>query len=50
MITAISRTASQHRPFLEYDRDPYMVLADGELFWIQDAYDQQQLPIFKAVE
>lgn len=25
-------------PFLEYDRDPYMVLADGRLFWIQDAY------------
>ncbi len=25
-------------PFLEYDRDPYLVLADGDLFWIQDAY------------
>ncbi|MBI5869364.1 MAG: UPF0182 family protein [Actinobacteria bacterium] len=25
-------------PFLEYDRDPYMVLVDGRLFWIQDAF------------
>lgn len=25
-------------PFLMYDRDPYLVLDDGRLFWIQDAY------------
>ncbi len=25
-------------PFLELDRDPYMVVHDGRLFWIQDAY------------
>ncbi|SDC37981.1 MULTISPECIES: UPF0182 family membrane protein [unclassified Candidatus Frackibacter] len=26
-------------PFLEYDRDPYLVLNDdGKLYWIQDAY------------
>ena len=25
-------------PFLQYDRDPYVVLVDGRLFWIQDAY------------
>ncbi|MFC1568516.1 UPF0182 family protein, partial [Candidatus Margulisiibacteriota bacterium] len=25
-------------PFLRYDRDPYMVISDGRLFWIQDAY------------
>lgn len=25
-------------PFLTYDRDPYLVLAGGRLFWIQDAY------------
>lgn len=25
-------------PFLVYDRDPYMVLDQGRLFWIQDAY------------
>ncbi len=25
-------------PFLLYDRDPYLVVADGRLVWIQDAY------------
>jgi uncharacterized membrane protein (UPF0182 family) len=25
-------------PFLEFDADPYLVLADGRLFWIYDAY------------
>jgi uncharacterized membrane protein (UPF0182 family) len=25
-------------PFLTYDSDPYAVVADGRLFWIQDAY------------
>lgn len=25
-------------PFLQYDGDPYLVLADGKLYWIQDAY------------
>ena len=25
-------------PFLAYDRDPYLVVADGRLFWMLDAY------------
>jgi hypothetical protein len=25
-------------PFLVYDADPYLVIAEGRLFWIQDAY------------
>ena len=25
-------------PFLEFDNDPYLVLADGRLFWFMDAY------------
>ncbi|WP_069130434.1 UPF0182 family membrane protein [Rhodohalobacter halophilus] len=25
-------------PFLQLDRDPYLVLNDGKLYWIQDAY------------
>jgi uncharacterized membrane protein (UPF0182 family) len=46
-ITAESRILFQRRitervhlvaPFLMLDRDPYLVLADGRLFWIQDAY------------
>ena len=46
-ITAESRILYQRQigerarlvaPFLMFDRDPYLVLADGRLFWIQDAY------------
>lgn len=25
-------------PFLQYDQDPYTVIHDGRIFWIQDAY------------
>ena len=25
-------------PFLHYDEDPYLVVSDGKLYWIQDAY------------
>ena len=25
-------------PFLTYDKDPYLVIHDGRLFWMQDAY------------
>ncbi len=25
-------------PFLRYDHDPYLVIADGQLFWLLDAY------------
>ncbi|MFO7814283.1 MAG: UPF0182 family protein [Halanaerobiales bacterium] len=25
-------------PFLKYDSDPYLVISEGRLFWIQDAY------------
>ena len=25
-------------PFLRLDRDPYLVISDGRLFWMQDAY------------
>jgi len=34
LSTRISRLA----PFLVLDRDPYMVISDGRLFWIQDTY------------
>jgi len=30
-------------PFLRYDRDPYMVISDGKLYWIQDAYTTSNL-------
>ncbi|MBU1026886.1 MAG: UPF0182 family protein [Candidatus Margulisbacteria bacterium] len=32
--TRVSRIA----PFLTYDRDPYIVISGGRMFWIQDAY------------
>ncbi|MFH1826024.1 MAG: UPF0182 family protein [bacterium] len=30
-------------PFLSYDRDPYLVITDGRMFWIQDAYTTSDL-------
>ena len=29
-------------PFLRYDADPYLVIADGRLVWVQDAYTDQR--------
>ena len=46
-ITAESRILFQRNirervqklaPFLSFDRDPYLVVADGRLFWMYDAY------------
>ena len=34
----ILERASTLAPFLEYDSDPYVVINDGKLFWIIDAY------------
>jgi len=34
----IIKRASTIAPFLEYDRDPYMVISDKKLYWIVDAY------------
>ncbi|MFC1510943.1 UPF0182 family protein [Candidatus Margulisiibacteriota bacterium] len=30
-------------PFLSYDRDPYLVIASGKMYWIQDAYTVSDL-------
>ncbi|HXW24366.1 MAG TPA: UPF0182 family protein, partial [Xanthobacteraceae bacterium] len=35
---AIQQRARTIAPFLRLDRDPYMVIAEGRLYWIQDAY------------
>jgi uncharacterized membrane protein (UPF0182 family) len=35
---AIQERIGQIAPFLRLDRDPYVVVSDGRLFWIQDAY------------
>jgi len=34
----ISERVNHLAPFLKLDSDPYLVVADGRLFWIQDAY------------
>ncbi len=35
---SIQGRISKIAPFLSYDKDPYMVVADGKLWWIADAY------------
>ncbi len=34
----IKTRAGSIAPFLRYDRDPYLVLSEGKLYWILDAY------------
>ena len=34
----IQERISSIAPFLRLDQDPYVVAADGQLFWVQDAY------------
>jgi uncharacterized membrane protein (UPF0182 family) len=35
---SIQERINRITPFLELDSDPYLVLSEGRLFWIQDAY------------
>ncbi len=35
---AVRERIAHIAPFLTFDRDPYLVLADGRLYWIVDAY------------
>lgn len=40
---------SRLAPFLELDRDPYLVISEGRLFWIQDGYTvSDRYPYSKA--
>ena len=38
MYRNIQERVQNIAPFLKYDSDPYIVLHEGRLFWIQDAY------------
>ncbi len=38
MARRVVERISKIAPFLKFDPDPYMVIADGKLFWIADAY------------
>ncbi|PWN05662.1 UPF0182 family protein [Rhodohalobacter mucosus] len=35
---SVQERVNRITPFLTLDRDPYLVMQDGRLFWIQDAY------------
>jgi uncharacterized membrane protein (UPF0182 family) len=35
---SISERVRTIAPFLKYDKDPYLVVSEGRLYWIQDAY------------
>lgn len=35
---SVQQRVSQVAPFLTLDRDPYAVVSDGKLYWVQDAY------------
>ena len=38
-------------PFLTFDSDPYPVVSDGRVFWIQDAYTtHDELSLLDAVD
>jgi len=46
----ISERVRKIAPFLTYDQDPYMAIADGRLYWIQDAYtSSNRYPYSSAV-
>jgi uncharacterized membrane protein (UPF0182 family) len=34
----VSERGARIAPFLSFDRDPYLAIEDGRLFWVQDAY------------
>jgi uncharacterized membrane protein (UPF0182 family) len=34
----VQERVSQIAPFLQLDKDPYLVLSQGKLYWVQDAY------------
>lgn len=38
MRRSLADRAPRLAPFLRYDADPYLVVADGRMFWVQDAY------------
>ncbi len=39
---SVQERIRQITPFLELDRDPYLVMGDDRLYWVQDAYTTSQ--------
>jgi uncharacterized membrane protein (UPF0182 family) len=40
---SIKTRVSKIAPYLRYDRDPYLVISKGRMYWIQDAYTTSNL-------
>jgi len=40
LVNNIRERLAKAAPFLQQDKDPYMVVADGKLYWIIDCYTQ----------
>jgi uncharacterized membrane protein (UPF0182 family) len=48
---SIAARVGRVAPFLELDNDPYMVIADGKLFWIQDTFvTTDRLPYSRRIQ
>jgi len=39
----LDRRVSAIAPFLDYDRDPYLVVSGGKLYWVLDAYTSSNM-------
>ncbi len=39
----VQERAEKIAPFLTYDHDPYLVVADGNMYWIMDAYTESNM-------
>jgi uncharacterized membrane protein (UPF0182 family) len=51
LYRSIQERVRRVAPFLEYDSDPYLVLLDGRLLWVQDAYTtSNRYPYSEPVE
>ena len=45
----LSERVARIAPFLQYDPDPYLVISNGRLFWVQDGYTvSRPLSVFHA--
>ncbi len=44
----IDKRVKKIAPFLQFDRDPYLVIADGHLFWMLDSYTTTSMYPYSA--
>ena len=48
LYRTIDKRVKKIAPFLRFDRDPYLVIADGHLFWVLDAYTTTSMYPYSA--